>query len=80
MAQESTETRFSIIIKDIAYAEAKRSVAHALSQIAKNLTLEQIKKRLDSLPWTLTKKATHKTALRVAQACYRNLDVGRYLG
>jgi MFS family permease len=67
MAQEPTETRYSITIKEIVSSNAEGSVSLALSQIAKNMTLGQILKRLESLPWTLTKKATQKTAQKVTQ-------------
>ena len=67
MAQNESETRHTVIIVGVTDVAARLNVARALSQVAKNQTSEQIIKRLDALPWTLTRSATERRATRLVR-------------
>ncbi len=67
MAQNESEARHTVIIVGVTDVAARLNVARALSQVAKNQTSEQIIKRLDALPWTLTRSATTRRASRLVK-------------
>ncbi len=62
MADTQDDIRYTVVVLSVPDSAARDSVARSLSQIARNLTQEQIAQKLDALPWTLTRSATRKTA------------------
>jgi hypothetical protein len=67
MADDPSETLYTVVIVKVDDAVAKARVARTLGRITKNLPVEQIAARLDKPPWTLTRRATLKKASRLVE-------------
>ncbi len=70
MVSEPPETVYTVVIMDVRDETTKKRVAHALEKVTRNASSENIRARLNKLPWTLTRSATQKRALRL----YRLLE------
>ena len=64
MAQEPSETKHTVTVTGLRDDADKQKVAQAIARIARDVPLDRILKRLESLPWTLTRSATGKIASR----------------
>lgn len=71
MATDSPETLHTIIIIRIKDEAGKARVVEALTRITKGATPEVIQARVNSLPWTLTRRATAKRASQVVKLLER---------
>ncbi|MBM4327491.1 MAG: hypothetical protein FJ118_10045 [Deltaproteobacteria bacterium] len=67
MPQENAESSHMVVIVGIRDEGFQAQVARAVAQVAKNASLEQIEKRIKTLPWTLTKSADRNTAARLVK-------------
>jgi hypothetical protein len=65
MVDEPARTLYSVTITGIGSEGSKEETTRALSRVVKNVSPEKIAKRLESLPWTLTRSATERTARRL---------------
>jgi hypothetical protein len=67
MPQENSETLYTVIITRLKPQVDKAAVAEAIARIVKNLDAGKTLKRLESLPWTMTRKASRKNAGRLTR-------------
>jgi hypothetical protein len=67
MTSDPSQTVHSIVITRLKDETSKAKVAAALVRVSKGVSNEQIMKRLDSLPWTITRRASEKKAARLLQ-------------
>ena len=67
MEGDPSESLYTIVIMSLKGEAARAKVARTLVRITRNLPMEKIVARLESLPWTLTRRATQKTAFRMVQ-------------
>ncbi len=67
MAQAPSDSGYAVIITAIKDEASKSEVVREVVAIAKNVTLDQVRQRLRTIPWTLTRKATRQTAYRLAE-------------
>lgn len=67
MPQNNAESTHAVVIVGIRDEASQAPVARAVAQVAKNASLEQIEKRMKTLPWTLTKSANRSTAVRLVK-------------
>ncbi|MBI5252271.1 MAG: hypothetical protein HY912_22480 [Desulfomonile tiedjei] len=65
MSEENSETLFTVIIAGLKPGADKAKVADGIARIVKNLDAGKTLKRLESLPWTMTRKASRKNAGRL---------------
>ncbi|MFH1113485.1 MAG: hypothetical protein V1792_06155 [Pseudomonadota bacterium] len=70
MVAEAPETSHTVVIMDVRDETTKKRVARTLEKVTRNASPEDIRARLNKLPWTLTRSATQKRAARL----YRLLD------
>jgi hypothetical protein len=71
MAQEPTETVHTVVITAVKDDAAKIAIVKALANVTKKIQPEQIRAKLDALPWTLTRSAPPKRASRLARLLER---------
>lgn len=67
MPQENSETLYTVIITRLKPQADKAAVAEAIARIVKNLDAGKTLKRLEALPWTMTRKASRKNAGRLTR-------------
>ena len=67
MPQNNAESTHAVVIVGIRDEASQTPVARAVAQVAKNASLEQIEKRIKTLPWALTKNANRNTAARLVK-------------
>lgn len=67
MKGDPLEDLYTIIITAVRDDAARARVARTLVRITRNLPVDKITAKLDSLPWTLTRRAPQKTAARLVQ-------------
>jgi len=67
MAEDPSRTIYTVVLTGVRDKSSMTSVAHTLSNVSDRLPLELVMKRLKSLPWTLTRKATLKKAMRLVK-------------
>ncbi len=67
MAAEASEPLHTLVLVSVKDDESKRKVALTLSRITTNLPVEKAVKRMESLPWTLTRRASAKNAGRLVR-------------
>ena len=67
MGEETSEVLYTVILTKIQDEEAKKKVAETLSRVTTNLPADKAFKRMESLPWTLTRRATAKNAERLVR-------------
>lgn len=67
MDRDNSQIFHTVVITGLKDPSRDKKVALALSRIIKNMPPDKILKRLQSLPWTLTRKATSKNATRLAR-------------
>ncbi|MGB6064013.1 MAG: hypothetical protein WBG50_04350 [Desulfomonilaceae bacterium] len=67
MAAEAFEPLYTLVLTSVKDDESKRKVALTLSRITRNLPVEKAVKRMESLPWTLTRRASAKNAARLVR-------------
>ncbi|MBI4963516.1 MAG: hypothetical protein HY913_09595 [Desulfomonile tiedjei] len=65
MADDPSETLYTVVITKIQDASTKARVTRGLARIIRNLPVEQIAVRLEKVPWTLTRRASLKKASRL---------------
>lgn len=65
MAQDPSEIRYTVKIVGVRSEDHRKRAAQALAKIAKNLTMDQVWKKMQGLPWTLTRSANEKRALNL---------------
>lgn len=65
MAQDPSSTRHTVIITGLKDKSTKANVARTIARITKNVPIERILEKLDSLPWTLTRNAPEEMASRL---------------
>ncbi len=71
MGEENLEAFYTVILTKVQDDEAKKKVADTLARITTNLPADKALKRMESLPWTLTRRATEKNAERLARVMER---------
>ena len=71
MPPERTETVHTVIITSVRDETTRKRVAHSLAKVTRNISAEQIRTRLNKLPWTLTRSATPKRAARLVRLLER---------
>ncbi|MBM3302697.1 MAG: hypothetical protein FJY85_22445, partial [Deltaproteobacteria bacterium] len=71
MAGESSETLHTLVITAVKDETTRVRVAHVLSRVTKDVSAEYIRDRMAGLPWTITRKATRKKAIRLVQLLER---------
>ncbi len=71
MGEETSEALYTVILTKIQDEEAKKKVAETLSRVTTNLPADKASKRMESLPWTLTRRATAKNAERLVRVMER---------
>jgi hypothetical protein len=71
MGEETPEPFFTAILTSVRDEEAKKKVADTLARITTNLPADKALKRMESLPWTLTRRATQKNAERLVRVMER---------
>lgn len=67
MERDNSQTLHVVVIMGLKDPSKSEKVALALSRIIKNMPEDKILKRLGTLPWTLTRKATPKNASRLSR-------------
>ncbi|MBI5570167.1 MAG: hypothetical protein HY914_09500 [Desulfomonile tiedjei] len=67
MERETTETVYTLVIIGLRDDRARRRVAAALSRVTTQMSADRILERLGKLPWTLTRRATRKRAIRLTR-------------
>jgi hypothetical protein len=67
MDEDNSQIFHKVVVTDIKDHSAEEKVSLAMARIIKNMSPEEIRKRLDKLPWTLTRKATPKSAARLVR-------------
>ena len=67
MAEETSEAIYTVVLTGVRDEDAKKKVAETLARITTNLPTDKALKRMGSLPWTLTRRATAKNAERLAK-------------
>lgn len=67
MPQENSETLYTVIITRLKPQADKAAVAEAIARIVKNLDAGRTLRRLEALPWTMTRKASRKNAGRLTR-------------
>ncbi|MCA1959564.1 MAG: hypothetical protein LDL33_02115 [Desulfomonile sp.] len=72
MAEEQSETRHAIVITGFADDSCKPGAAQIIARISRGAPVEKIIKRLDSLPWTLTRSASPSAAARLSKLLERS--------
>jgi len=65
MDPDTRNTVHTVVITRLKDPSKKDKIALSLSRIIKNVPPEKISERLETLPWTLTRKATPKNASRL---------------
>ncbi len=65
MAQEASDTTYTVIIINVKDDAAKNRTSQFLARVTKSLPPERIAKKLDQLPWTLTRSAPLNRAKRL---------------
>jgi hypothetical protein len=71
MGEETPEALYTVILTKIQDEEAKKKVAETLSRVTTNLPADKALKRMESLPWTLTRRATAKNVERLVRVMER---------
>ncbi|MGO9569021.1 MAG: hypothetical protein ACLP5H_15915 [Desulfomonilaceae bacterium] len=71
MDEETSEVLYTVILTRVQDEEAKKKVAETLSRVTTNLPADTALKRMESLPWALTRRATAKNAERLARVMER---------
>jgi hypothetical protein len=71
MGEATSEALYLVILTKIRDEEAKKKVAETLSRVTTNLPVDKALKRMESLPWTLTRRATAKNAERLVRVMER---------
>jgi hypothetical protein len=71
MGEESPEAFYTVSLTKVRDEEAKKKVAETLARITTNLPADKALKRMESLPWTLTRRATQKNAERLVRVMER---------
>lgn len=66
MGEETSETLYTVVLTKVRDEEARKKVAETLSRVTTNLPVDKAFKRMESLPWTLTRRATAKNAEQLA--------------
>lgn len=65
MDPENSETLYTVIITELKPGADKATIAEGIARIVKNLDVEKTLKRLNALPWTMTRRASRKNAGRL---------------
>jgi hypothetical protein len=71
MGEETSEALYTVILTKVQDEEARKKVAETLSRVTTNLPEDKAYKRMASLPWTLTRRATAKNAAQLARVMER---------
>lgn len=71
MGEETSEALYTVVLTKVRDEEAKKEVAETLSRVTTNLPADKAFKRMESLPWTLTRRATAKNAEQLARVMER---------
>ena len=67
MSQENSETLYTVIITGLKPGTDKVKVAEGIERVVKNFDAGKTLRKLESLPWTMTRKASRKTAGRLVR-------------
>jgi hypothetical protein len=67
MERDLSQTLYTVILTGVRDQASQMKVAQTLSSVSGRLPMEAVMKRLDALPWTLTRKASYKRAYRLAK-------------
>ena len=67
MSQENSETLYTVIITGLKPGTDKVKVAEGIERVVKNIDAGKTLRKLESLPWTMTRKASRKTAGRLVR-------------
>ncbi len=67
MERDPSQTLYTVALTGVRDKKSQMQVAQTLSSVSGRLPLEAVVKRLDALPWTLTRKASYKRAYRLAK-------------
>ena len=71
MGEETSEALYTVVLTKVRDEEARKKVAETLSRVTTNLPVDKAFKRMESLPWTLTRRATAKNAEQLARVMER---------
>ena len=71
MGEETSEALYTVVLTKVRDEEAKKKVAETLSRVTTNLPVDKAFKRMELLPWTLTRRATTKNAGQLARVMER---------
>ena len=71
MGEETSEALYTVVLTKVRDEEAKKKVAETLSRVTTNLPVDKAFKRMELLPWTLTRRATAKNAEQLARVMER---------
>jgi hypothetical protein len=67
MERDPSQTLYTVALTRIRDESSQMKLAQTLSSVSGRLPMEAVMKRLDALPWTLTRKASYKRAYRLAK-------------
>ncbi len=67
MNSESSPTLYTVIITGLRSGANKASIADGIARIVKNMDAARVLRKLDALPWTMTRKASRKNAERLSK-------------
>jgi hypothetical protein len=71
MGEETSEALYTVVLTKVRDEEARKKVAETLSRVTTNLPADKAFKRMESLPWTLTRRATAKNAEQLTRVMER---------
>ena len=71
MGEETSEALYTVVLTKVRDEEARKKVAETLSRVTTNLPVDKAFKRMELLPWTLTRRATAKNAEQLARVMER---------
>jgi len=71
MSEETSEALYTVVLTKLKDDEARKKVAETMSRIATNLPADKAFKRMETLPWTLSRRATANNAARLVRVMGR---------
>jgi hypothetical protein len=67
MPSDPSETAYTVVIVGVMDEPTRKKVAQTLTGVSDRLPMDRVLVRLKSLPWTITRKATLKKAVRLVK-------------
>jgi hypothetical protein len=67
MPSDPSEAVYAVVITGVNDESTRKRVAQTLTSVSDRLPMDRVLERLNSLPWTITRKATLKKAMRLVK-------------